>query len=235
MLAKFEVCEEVFNRNGLEFNKNLHKKLDTYAEFLCEYNEKVNLTAITDAEGIFIKHFLDSIFLDKYSQIPKNARIIDVGTGAGLPSVPLKLYRDDLKVTLLDSLKKRVVFLQELIQRLEIEAECVHNRAEILAKDMNYRESYDISVARAVAALPILCEYCLPFVKVGGCFIAMKGPNEDIFTAKNAIKKLGGEILDDVKYSLDGLEQRRIIIIKKISHTPQKYPRNSGQIKNKSL
>ena len=176
MLAKFEVCEEVFNRNGLEFNKNLHKKLDTYAEFLCEYNEKVNLTAITDAEGIFIKHFLDSIFLDKYSQIPKNARIIDVGTGAGLPSVPLKLYRDDLKVTLLDSLKKRVVFLQELIQRLEIEAECVHNRAEILAKDMNYRESYDISVARAVCSFANFMRILSALCKGWWLFYSNEGP-----------------------------------------------------------
>lgn len=235
MLAEYKVCEEIFNRNGLEFNQNFYEKLDTYAEFLCEYNQKVNLTAITDAEGIFLKHFLDSILLFKHTEIPQNARIIDVGTGAGLPLVPLKLYRDDLKITLLDSLNKRVVFLKELTQKLEIDAECVHHRAELLAKEEKYRESYDISVARAVAALPTLCEYCLPFVKVGGFFIAMKGPNEDISSAKSAIKLLGGKIVNDVKYSLDGLEQRRAIIIKKISHTPLKYPRNSGQIKTKSL
>ncbi|HHX56401.1 MAG TPA: 16S rRNA (guanine(527)-N(7))-methyltransferase RsmG [Clostridiales bacterium] len=235
MLAEYKVCEEIFNRNGLDFNQNLYEKLDVYAEFLCEYNQKVNLTAITDAEGIFLKHFLDSILLFNHTEIPENARIIDVGTGAGLPSVPLKLYRDDLNITLLDSLNKRVVFLKELTQKLEIDAECVHHRAEQIVNEESYRESYDISVARAVATLPTLCEYCLPFVKVGGSFIAMKGPNEDISIAKNAIKLLGGKVVGDVKYNLDGLEQRRAIIIKKISHTPLKYPRNSGQIKSNPL
>lgn len=235
MLADYKICEEIFNRNGLEFNMDLYEKLDIYAEFLCGYNQNVNLTAIIEPKEIFIKHFLDSILLDIHAKIPENASIIDVGTGAGLPSVPLKLYRRDLSFTLLDSLNKRVNFLKELKIKLGIEYECVHSRAELLGKEEVYREKFDFSVARAVAGLPKLCEYCLPFVKVGGSFVAMKGPNEDISLAKNAIKVLGGEIIDDIGYYLDGLEQRRVIIIRKITHTPLKYPRNSSQIKNNPL
>ena len=156
------------------------------------------------------------------------------GTGAGFPSVPLKIFRDDIKLTLLDSLAKRINFLEKLCDLLEIEAEAVHGRAEDIAKMPEYREKFDFSCARAVANLSTLSEYCIPFVKKNGSFISMKGPNEDVKSAENSIKILGGEIASDIEYEVES-DKRRIITIKKISHTPPKYPRNSGQIKKKPL
>ncbi len=234
MLPDFEYCSYEFKVAGLELSHELYGKLDIYADFLVEYNEKVNLTAITDPSEILKKHFIDSIALSKYVSISDNSSIIDVGTGAGFPSVPLKLFRPDIKVTLLDSLNKRVEFLRQLCEKLGIEAEFIHGRAEDFSKLSEYREKYDFSCARAVANLSLLSEFCIPFVKVGGSFISMKGPSEDISDGENAVKLLGGEISDIAEYDLFG-EQRRIIIVKKISQTPPKYPRNSSQIKKKQL
>lgn len=234
MLPDFKYCQEKFSEYSLDLTEELYRKLDIYAKFLCEYNEKVNLTAITDSEGILIKHFIDSIIPVVKTDIPLNASFIDVGTGAGFPSVPLKLYRPDLKVTLLDGLNKRIIFLQQLCDKLDIECECIHERAEILAKNPDYREKYDIASARAVASMPVLCEYCMPFVKKDGIFIAMKGKNEDVKDAEKAVKILGGKIADDIHYTIAD-EARKIFIIKKISQTSPKYPRNSGQIKSRPL
>lgn len=234
MLPDFNYCKEMFEKYSLELTEELYQKLDIYAEFLCEYNEKVNLTAITDSEGILVKHFIDSILPAIKADIPLNSSFIDVGTGAGFPSVPLKLYRPDLKITLLDGLNKRIIFLQQLCEKLDIECEFIHERAEILAKKPEYREKFDIASARAVASMPVLCEYCMPFVKKGGFFIAMKGKNDELQSALNAIKILGGKVSDSIEYTLEN-EQRRIFIIKKISQIPPKYPRNSGQIKAKPL
>lgn len=234
MLPDFDYCRNEFNSVGVELSRELYAKLDIYADFLVEYNEKVNLTAITDPSEILKKHFIDSIALSKYVAISDNSSIIDVGTGAGFPSVPLKLFRPDIKITLLDSLNKRVEFLRQLCEKLGIEAEFIHGRAEDFSKLSEYREKYDFSCARAVANLSLLSEFCIPFVKVGGSFISMKGPSEDISEGENAVKLLGGEISDIAEYDLFG-EQRRIITVKKISQTPPKYPRNSSQIKRKQL
>ena len=234
MLPEYELCCSQFTEAGLVLNEELYKKLDTYAQFLIEYNEKVNLTAILDPMEILRKHFIDSIIISKYVDIPKNSTIIDVGTGAGFPSVPLKLMRDDLKLTLLDSLNKRIEFLNQLCDRLNIEAEFIHGRAEDVAKEDEYREKFDFSCARAVANLSLLSEYCIPFVKVGGQFISMKGPSEDLSEGENAVRILGGEIEKLSEYELFG-EKRRIVHVKKISQTPPKYPRNSSQIKKKQL
>ena len=234
MLPDFEYCSSEFKSAGLELSRELYGKLDIYADFLVEYNEKVNLTAITDASEILKKHFIDSIVLSQHVDIPENSSIIDVGTGAGFPSVPLKLFRPDIKLTLLDSLNKRVEFLRQLCEKLDIDAEFIHGRAEDFSKLPEYREKYDFSCARAVANLSLLSEFCIPFVKVGGSFISMKGPNEDISEGENAVKLLGGDITDIAEYDLFG-EQRRIINVKKISQTPPKYPRNSSQIKKKQL
>lgn len=235
MLPEYEKSREIFEREELPLNREVYEKLDIYAQYLVEYNEKVNLTAITESRDILIKHFLDSILVVKYADIEKGAKIIDVGTGAGFPSVPLKIYRDDIQLTLLDSLNKRVRFLEQLSERLEIKTECIHSRAEDLAKDKKYRETYDIAVARAVAALPVLCEYCMPFVREGGKFFAMKGRSESGQEAENAVKLLGGVFENTIEYTIPDNDFRRIFIIKKISHTPIKYPRNSGQIKSKPL
>ncbi len=228
-------AEKLFLDNGLEYSQSLHDKLQIYCDFLIEYNEKVNLTAITDPDEIWVKHFLDSILITKYADIPENATVIDVGTGAGFPTVPLKLYRDDIKLTLLDSLNKRITFLNELSTKLEIDVETLHSRAEDAAKSELYRESFDIATARAVAALPVLCEYCMGFVKVGGKFVSMKGTNEDLTTAEKAVKTMGGKTISITDYKLNGTDGRQIFIAEKISHTPIKYPRNSGQIKKMPL
>ncbi|MBR5683868.1 MAG: 16S rRNA (guanine(527)-N(7))-methyltransferase RsmG [Ruminococcus sp.] len=234
MLPEFDLCCSEFQSVGLELSQELYERLDIYADFLVEYNEKVNLTAIIDGSEILKKHFIDSIILSKYVEIPENSTFIDVGTGAGFPSVPLKLFCPDIKITLLDSLNKRVEFLRQLCDRLGIEADFIHGRAEDFSKLPEYREQFDFSCARAVANLSLLSEFCIPFVKVGGSFISMKGPSEDLSEGENAVKLLGGKIGSIAEYELFG-EQRRIVDVKKISQTPPKYPRNSGQIKKKQL
>ncbi len=234
MLPEYDFCASAFQHFNVELSKTLYEKLDIYAEFLVEYNKNVNLTAITDPEEILYKHFIDSILLAKYAEIPENASLIDVGTGAGFPSVPLKLFRPDLNITLLDSLNKRITFLQMLCGKLDIQAEFIHERAENAGKMPEYREKFDVSCARAVANMSVLSEMCIPFLKVNGIFAAMKGPNEDISKGNNAIQLLGGKIESQSEYDISG-EGRKIIIVKKISHTMTKYPRNSSQIKKKSL
>ncbi len=234
MLPEYDFSRELFSQYGLELSESQYKNLDIYAEFLVEYNNNVNLTAITDPKEILIKHFLDSILLVRYCDIPLESSLIDVGTGAGFPSVPLKIYRDDLKITLLDSLNKRIYFLEQLCDKLEIEAEFIHGRAEDFSKKAEYREKFDFSCARAVANMSLLSELCIPFVKVGGYFISMKGPTENVSEGENAVKILGGELTDICGYKLEG-EERRIVKVKKISQTPTKYPRNSSQLKKKTL
>lgn len=234
MLPDFELCCSEFSSVGLTLTREVYEKLDIYAQFLVEYNEKVNLTAITEPVEILKKHFIDSILLTKYVEIPENSSIIDVGTGAGFPSVPIKIYRNDIKLTLLDSLNKRIDFLKQLCGKLGIEAEFIHGRAEDFSKKAEYREKFDFSCARAVANMALLSEFCIPFVKVGGSFIAMKGPSEDISLGNNAIKILGGTLENVHDYELFD-EKRRIAVVKKISQTPSKYPRNSSQIKKKTL
>ncbi len=234
MLPNFELCCSEFEKYSLELTKKKYDKFDKYADFLVKYNENVNLTAITEPNEIIIKHFIDSCLILNYIDIPQNSTIIDVGTGAGFPSVPLKIMRPDLKLTLLDSLAKRITFLHQLSDIIEIDVECIHGRAEDIAKMPEYREKFDFSCARAVANLSILSEYCVPFVKVGGSFISMKGPNEHPSDSNNAIELLGGNIGAVHSYSLEN-DARIIVEIKKISHTPTKYPRNSSQIKKKSL
>lgn len=234
MLPDYDFCCDLFKKYELDLPSEVYDKLEIYADFLVKYNENVNLTAITDGREIFVKHFLDSILLLKYVDIPSNSSIIDVGTGAGFPSVPMKIYRPDLKITLLDSLNKRINFLQQLCEMTQIDAEFIHGRAEDYGKESQYREKFDFSCARAVANLSVLSEYCIPFVKIGGYFISMKGPNEIIDESNKAVELLRGKIKSDIQYSLEN-DTRRIIAIEKISQTPTKYPRNSSQIKKKPL
>lgn len=234
-MMNFQQAESMFVENKLDYSRELHEKLEIYANFLVEYNKKVNLTAITEPQEIWLKHFIDSILFAKYVEIPENALVIDVGTGAGFPSVPLKLYRNDIKLTLLDSLNKRIFFLNELSTKLGITVETYHSRAEEAAKNEALREKYDIATARAVAAMPVLCEYCMGFVKKGGKFAAMKGVSEEINDFKKAVSIMGGGNVEEINYKLGGTDGRKIFLIEKISHTPSKYPRNSSQIKNKPL
>lgn len=235
MKTDFSTIQCLFVENSLNLSKEQYDALQIYSEFLVEYNEKINLTAITEPDEIWRKHFLDSIYPINLFNIPKSASIIDVGTGAGFPSVPMAIYRNDLKITMLDSLQKRLVFLEQLAVKTKLNFwQCVHGRAEDMGKRNEYREQYDIAIARAVAALPILCEYCMPFVKVGGSFIALKGPNENAVDAINAISELGGEISKEISYNLCG-DDRKLIVISKVSQTPTKYPRRSKRIQQLHL
>ena len=227
-----DVLAEAVAGVKVQISEESYAKFDEYADFLIEYNEKVNLTAITEPKEIAIKHFADSVAILNFVKIKDGARLIDVGCGAGFPSVPLKIARDDLKITLLDSLNKRIVFLEELCEKLGIKAETVHGRAEDVGKLPKYREKYDVATARAVAGLPELAEYCLPFVKVGGVFAAMKGPDpgDEIKEAEKAIEILGGKIKKVEKYSLSDGSGRSVIIIEKMLPTPSKYPRPAAKI-----
>ena len=232
----FTECKSIFSSYDLSIDEKTYNQFEVYAKYLVEYNQKVNLTAITEHTEIYIKHFLDSLIPLTYEDIPKGASIIDVGTGAGFPSVPIKIYRPDVKLTLLDSLNKRIVFLDSLCSKLGFtDVECIHGRAEEFGNDANYRERFDYATARAVANLPTLNEYCMPFVKVGGSFIAMKGTSEDLELAKKSISTLGGKISKDVTYQIPPQDSRRIIVIKKVANTPNKYPRISGKIKSKPI
>ena len=222
---EISVDEEAFNR------------LDTFAEMLIETNKSFNLTAIKEPDDVTVKHFADCLSIFKYVDIPENAKIIDVGTGAGFPGLVLKLYRPDIQMTFLDSTKKRLGFIENVLNECGIKGDILHMRAEEAAQLAKYREKYDFATARAVAALPVLSEYCLPFVKVGGSFVSMKSAesNEEISEAKKAINVLGGKIEEDILFDLVENMPRRIIRIKKNSQTPTKYPRPSAQIAKKPL
>lgn len=210
-------------------NKQLNE-FYTYMNLLIEWNKNINLTAITEPEEIIKKHFIDSLTISK--NIQKDSSIIDVGTGAGFPGIPLKIVREDINVVLLDALNKRLNFLNEVVKENKLEnIETVHFRAEEIGKNKKYREKYDIATSRAVAQLNILAEYLLPLVKVGGKCICMKGSNveEELKNSKKAITLLGGEIEKIEEFILpDSDIKRNVIIIKKVNSTPAKYPRKPG-------
>ena len=212
-------------------------RLCRYSELLIEWNEKINLTALTAPEDIALKHFADSLLLLCYIDIENGARVIDVGTGAGFPGVVWKIARPDISLTLLDSLNKRLTFLDIVCSELGLSGvELIHSRAEDGSRT-KLRDSFDIAVSRAVASLNTLCEYDMPYVKVGGRFIAMKGKgaDEELDSAQNAIKSLGGEMQAKHDFILGEAGERSIIEIKKIAPTPDDYPRKSKAIKNKPL
>ena len=213
-------------------------KLSLYGNLLLSWNEKMNLTAITDPEEVLYKHFYDCILFLKHVKLNKGDTLIDVGTGAGFPGMVLKIMRPDIKVTLLDSLNKRLVFLNDVIEKTGLDGvTTLHMRAEDAGKSKLHREKYDIACARAVASLPALSEYCLPLVKKGGSFVAMKGAtaNEDAAAASNAARILGGAKPNIICETLTGNEQRAFIITKKISQTPTKYPRKPSDISKQPL
>ena len=218
------------NEIGLEFTEEQLDKFFKYMNLLLEWNEKINLTAITEPEEVILKHFIDSLTISKY--IEKDKTLADVGTGAGFPGIALKIYRNDLKITLVDSLNKRINFLNEVIKELDLkEIETVHSRIEDFGKNKEYREKFDYTTARAVANLSVLSEYLIPIAKIGGQCICMKGSNieEELNNSKNAIKILGGKIQKVKEFNLPKSDiTRNVIIIKKIKNTPAKYPRKAG-------
>lgn len=221
-------------RDFYDLSEEKYNKFQKYMNLLIERNKNINLTAITDKDEIVLKHFVDSLTINKY--IVDNSKIIDVGTGAGFPGIPLKIYNESLDITLLDSLNKRINFLNDVIEMLNLNnIRAVHSRAEDAAKNPDYRERFDIATSRAVANLSTLVEYLLPFVRVNGICICMKGPNvdEELSRAKKAIEVLGGRIeqVDNLKLAADDAEndlERNIIIIRKVRKCSNKYPRKAG-------
>lgn len=221
----------------INIDENAFNRLDSFAEMLIETNKSFNLTAIKEPDDVTIKHFADCLAIFKYVDISENARIIDVGTGAGFPGLVLKLTRPDIQMTFLDSTRKKLGFIENVLKECGVQGEILHLRAEEAAQLAKYREKFDFATARAVAALPVLSEYCLPFVKQGGTFISMKSAesNEEMNEAKSAIGILGGKVEEDIVFDLVEKMPRRIIKIKKNSQTPTKYPRPSAQIAKKPL
>lgn len=217
---------------GINLSTTQMEQYNRYFELLVEWNEKINLTAITEPKEVAIKHMIDSITAYDENLFKDGTTVIDVGTGAGFPGLPLKIFCPEIKLTLMDSLNKRIKFLQTVVEELGLkDVECVHARAEEGARNKKYRESFDIAVSRAVARLPILCEYCLPFVKKGGHFIALKGMqyHDEAEEAAKAIKVMGGSKTEIRPVKLPELDDKRAVItITKTMPTPKAYPRKAG-------
>lgn len=232
-MERIEFIISEFQKCNIELSQDKADKLLKLYEFLVEYNQNVNLTAITDFEEVVVKHFIDSVLPFSMIDIKENSSFIDVGTGAGFPSIPLMIVRPDLKGTLLEALNKRCVFLEKACELAEVDAKVVHSRAEDYANEK--REAFDFATARAVAAMPVLCEYCIPYVKTGGRFIALKSVNEDETLCEKAVNVLGGKIAEIKDYTITNGDNRRLFIIDKVSQTPTKYPRNPSMIKKKPL
>ncbi|MBR6567790.1 MAG: 16S rRNA (guanine(527)-N(7))-methyltransferase RsmG [Clostridia bacterium] len=227
-----DLLKEKATEYGVDLDERALERFDIYARLLVEWNEKINLTAITEPDEIVIKHFVDSLTVFSAADIPEGAKIIDVGTGAGFPGVAMLIARPDLKITLIDSTNKKLNVIRDILEKTELTADVIHTRAEAAGQDKVFREQFDFSTARAVSNLRDLSEYCLPFVKKGGTFISMKSAkaDEEIAEAKGAIRLLGGEIEDKKTFDLADSGERTIILIKKVSSTPAKYPRPSAKI-----
>lgn len=222
-----------FLEYGIELSDKQLETFEKYYDLLVFYNSKFNLTAITEREEVIKKHFIDSVL--GVDNLVGN-KLIDIGSGGGFPAIPIKIMKNDLSVTLLEATGKKCEFLKTVIKELNLEnIEVINNRAEILAKDPLYRESFDLCSARAVARLNTLLEYCMPFVKVGGKFVSYKGDSTDeVLEAQNAVKILGGKLIEVKNYLLDGAK-RSLIVIKKEKPTDKKYPRGNGKERKNPL
>lgn len=236
MISK-ELLKNEAKSHGIELDDTALERFDKYAELLVYWNERINLTSITEPDEIVYKHFVDSLILLKYVDIPGGAKLIDVGTGAGFPGLALLIARPDLNITLMDSTKKKLGVIEDILSNIDLSANVVHSRAEEAGKSADFREQYDFSTARAVTNLRDLSEICIPFVKQCGYFIPLKGAGakEEIEDAKKAIDTLGGKLVRTDIFSLEACGERAVIHIKKISQTPPKYPRPSAQIAKKPL
>ena len=232
MAYDLTILEEGCKELGITLDENQKKQFTDFYEYLVEKNKVMNLTVITEFQEVLVKHFLDSLACVKAVDMSRIKRIMDIGTGAGFPGVPLKIAFPHLEACLLDSLKKRVNFLEETFQMLKLEnITAIHGRAEEYAKNKQYRETYDLCVSRAVSNLATLSEYCLPYVKTGGYFISYKSGTvqEEVEQAQKAVKILGGKIQDVVYFQLPDSEiQRSLVVIEKIKATPGRYPRKAG-------
>ncbi len=230
----FESCCE---KKSITVGNDAFDKLDTYAKLLLEWNEKVNLTSITEPDEVLVKHFIDSLCLLKFVDIKENGSLCDVGTGAGFPGAVISAVRPDLSVTLMDSTGKKLAFVDTVIKELGLNAKTVNSRAEEAGRKPEFREKFDVVTARAVSQLNKLSEYCVPLVKVGGVFAPLKAvlSEEEVQAGFGAAKNLGASIKKKEIYALPDGSEREIIIFEKVSSTPPKYPRNSAQIAKKPL
>jgi len=235
----FDILNKASNNEGLEFNEKKYNQFMEYKALIKEWNEKVNLTAIKEDEEIVKKHFIDSMKVFKFDELKSAKNIIDIGTGGGFPGIPMKIIKPEINIVLLDSLNKRIKFLNEVIKSLDLkDIKAIHGRAEDFAQEKQYREKFDVAVSRAVANLTVLSEYCIPYVKVGGYFVAMKGPavEEEIKVSKNAIRMLGGRIEHIEKVQIEDSDlNHNLVIIKKIAETHKKYPRKAGIVAKEPL
>ncbi|AMB99345.1 16S rRNA (guanine(527)-N(7))-methyltransferase RsmG [Aerococcus urinaehominis] len=224
---------------GINLNSQQMAQFDSYYQLLVSWNEKMNLTAITDRDEVYLKHFYDSLTLAFHHDLSQPLRLVDVGSGAGFPAIPLKIAFPNLEVTIVDSLNKRINFLNTAIAELELKnCQAFHDRAETFGQNNDYRASFDLATARAVAKLAVLAEFCLPLVKKGGSFIAMKAAktDEELAEAQFAIANLGGKFIEDIAFSLpDEAGQRHLVKIEKRKETPNKYPRRPGLPMKKPL
>lgn len=234
-----ELLENGLKNFNIDVNDTMLEKFEKYREILVEYNKNMNLTGITEQREVYIKHFLDSVAIFKDGYIMDGLSVIDVGTGAGFPGIPYKICNPTIKLTLLDSLNKRINFLKEVCTNIDFDdVEFVHGRAEDFGQNEDFREKFDIATARAVANLPVLLELCIPFVKVGGFFICLKGPNaeNEVEEAKNAMDVLDVKLVENIEVSLPDEElKHRILVFKKIKETLGKYPRKAGKLSKKPL
>lgn len=224
---------------GLAFTEEQLEQFEKFYKLLEEANKSFNLTAITGEREAAIKHFLDSLTCQAKVSLKDGLQVVDIGTGAGFPGLPLKIYRSGIILTLVESLEKRVNFLRDVVASLGLkDTRVVHARAEDFCRDKEHREQYDLAVSRAVASLPVLAEYCLPAVKEGGLFVAMKGPNlgDETTAAKNALAILGGTLEDVINLRLPLVgDERNLVMVRKVGHTPAKYPRRAGMPQKKPL
>lgn len=237
MKYDFTKFRNSMNSIGIELTDSQLNAFETYYDMLIDRNKVMNLTAITEFDEVMDKHFLDSVYLFRSIKLEADYKLIDIGTGAGFPGIPLKIVFPELKITLLDSLNKRVGFINDVIEELNLnDIEAIHGRAEDIARNKAYRASYDIAVSRAVANLSTLSEYCLPFVKIGGKFVSYKSGDcaDEVDNAKAAIHLLGGKInkIDEFSYSNNS---RSFIVIDKVMNTSNKYPRKAGLPSKKPL
>ena len=235
----FELMKNACDSVEMNFDEDKYNKFITYKNLLQERKEKINLTAITEDEEVIKKHFIDCIKAFSENQFKEAKTLIDVGTGAGFPGLPIAIMKEDLNITLLDSLNKRVNFLNIVKNSLNLtNVTTIHSRAEDGARNKELREKFDIATSRAVANMAVLSEFCLPYVKVGGYFIALKGPaiTDELNDAKNAIGTLGGKLIEVIEVSVEGTDlKHNLVVIKKVKETPKTYPRKAGYITKKPI
>lgn len=235
----YNILDTAADNIGLSFDDKKYEQFIKYKDLLKEWNEKVNLTAIKEDEEIIKKHFIDSMKIFKFEPLKNAKKVIDIGTGGGFPGIPMKIIKPDIDIVLLDSLKKRINVLEDILYKIDInDVTAIHGRAEEFGVNPQHRQQYDAVVSRAVANLAVLSEFCIPYVKVGGYFLAMKGPaaEEEITAAKNAISTLGGKLEEVIKVEIEDSDlNHNLVVIKKVKNTPKQYPRKAGSITKKPL